>query len=133
MKSLCAGLAVMTLAALAGCSQGTPGGPGTTDGKPAYGQADNTFNLSVPLMSSSLQQGEQMEATVGIERAKNFDEDVALKFGDIPKGVTIQPAQPYDQARRHGCEDHVQGRGRSSFLQVERRHPIRSRGSHPRT
>ena len=56
MKSSFAGLVVMTLATLTGCTQGTPGGPGATDTtnkKPAYGQADNTFNLSVPVMSSS--------------------------------------------------------------------------------
>ena len=94
MKSSFAGLAVMTLAAMTGCTQGTPGGPGTTGKNPAYGQAADTFNLSVPVMSSALQQGEQIEATVGIKRAKNFDEDVALKFADVPKGVTVEPASP---------------------------------------
>ena len=105
MKSSFAGLAMMTLAALTGCTQGTPGGPGTTDTggkKPAYGQADDTFNLSVPLTSSSLQQGEQMEATVGIKRGKNFDEDVALKFADVPEGVTLEPASPMI---KHGDTD----------------------------
>ena len=105
MKSSLASLAVMTLVALTGCTQGTPGGPGTigTSGKePAYGQAEDTFNLSVPMMSTSLQQGEQTEATVGIKRAKNFDEDVALKFADIPKGVTVEPASP---VIKHGDTD----------------------------
>lgn len=97
MKSFCAGLMAMTLAVLTGCNGGTPGGPGTTDTsgkKPVYGQADDTFNLSVPLMSSSFQQGTQMEATVGIKRAKNFDEDVTLTFTDVPKGVSVDPANP---------------------------------------
>jgi hypothetical protein len=94
MKSSFAGLAVMTLAALTGCSQGTPGGPGTANKNPSYGQADDTFNLSVPVMSSNLQQGEQTEATVGIKRATNFDEDVVLEFADVPKGVTVEPASP---------------------------------------
>lgn len=105
MKSYIAGFAVMTLAALAGCTQGTPGGPGTqgtTANRPTYGQAEDTFNLSVPVMTSSLQQGNQMEATVGIERAKNFDEDVALKFADVPKGMTIEPANP---VIKHGDTD----------------------------
>jgi hypothetical protein len=92
----------MTLAAAAGCNQGTSGGPGATEKKPAFGQADNSFNLSVPVMSSSVQQGEQTEATVGIKRAKNFDEDVALKFADIPKGVTVEPASP---VIKHGDTD----------------------------
>lgn len=89
--------AAMMLATFAGCTQGTPGGPGMTDEKgesPTYGQVDNTFNLSVPMTASSLQQGGQTEATVGIKRAKNFDEDVTLKFSEIPKGVTISPESP---------------------------------------
>jgi hypothetical protein len=72
MKSLFTGLVVMTLAALTGCSQGTPGGPGATEKKPAFGQADDTFNLSVPVLSSSVQQGEQTEATVGSSGTKRF-------------------------------------------------------------
>ncbi len=94
MKSLFTGLVVMTLVALSGCNQGTPGGPGTTEKKPAYGQTDDTFNLSVPVLSSSLQQGKQTEATVGIKRAKNFDEDVTLTFADVPQGVTVEPTSP---------------------------------------
>jgi uncharacterized membrane protein len=97
MKTLFAGTLVVMLAILAGCSQGTPGGPGTTDKdseKPMYGQQDNTFNLSVPRTSTSLQQGEELETTVGIKRAKNFDQDVTLKFTDVPKGVTVEPASP---------------------------------------
>ena len=95
----------MTLAALIGCNQGTPGGPGATDTsakKPAYGQAEDTFNLSAPVMSTSTKQGEQTEATIGIKRAKNFDEDVTLKFTDVPKGVTIEPASP---VIKHGDAD----------------------------
>ena len=105
MKSLFAGFAVITLAALTGCNQGTPGGPGATDTsgkKPAFGQTDDTFNLNAPVMSSSTKQGEQTDATFGIKRAKNFDEDVTLKFTDVPKGVTIEPASP---VIKHGDAD----------------------------
>jgi uncharacterized membrane protein len=97
MKRFVTSMAMMTLAALAGCTQGTPGGPGTTDAnaeKPAYGQADDTFNLSAARMATSLQQGEQTETTVGIKRAKSFDQDVTLKFADLPQGVTVKPARP---------------------------------------
>ncbi len=100
MKSSFAGLAVMTLA-LTGCGQGTSGGPGATNESLTYGQ-DGTFNLSVPVLSSNLQQGEQMEATVGIERAEEFDEDVALSFADVPEGVTVEPASP---VIKHGDTD----------------------------
>lgn len=97
MRTTVTNLAITMLAALSGCTQGTPGGPGATaenGEKPAYGQAEDTFNLSVPIMSSALQQGAQFEATVGIERGKNFGEDVGLLFADVPKGVTIKPAAP---------------------------------------
>lgn len=32
-----------------------------------------------------------METQVGIKRAKNFDQDVTLKFSDLPEGVTVDP------------------------------------------
>jgi hypothetical protein len=102
MKSLFAAMAMMTLAALTGCTQGTPGGPGTTDDKPVLGQDSDTFNLTVPYTSTSLQQGAQTETTVGIKRAKNFDHDVVLGFVDVPKGVTIEPANP---VIKHGDTD----------------------------
>ena len=94
MRCTFAVFAMMVVASVIGCTQGTPGGPGTTGEQPTFGQADNTFNLSVPMMSSSLQQGETTEATIGIKRATNFDEDVALKFENVPQGVTVEPASP---------------------------------------
>jgi uncharacterized membrane protein len=94
MKNLITGVAITMLAITCGCNQGTPGGLGTTGEQPFYGQADNTFNLSVPVMSSSLQQGEQAAATVGINRAKNFDDDVTLSFAALPTGVTVEPIAP---------------------------------------
>lgn len=62
--------------------------------QPVYGEADDTFNLSMPLLSTSLHQGESKEVAVGIKRGKNFDEDVTLEFADGPKGVTIASANP---------------------------------------
>jgi hypothetical protein len=94
MKNLIAGIAITMLVMTCGCNQGTPGGPGTTGEQPFYGQADNTFNLSVPVMSSSLQQGERATATIGINRAKNFDDDVKLSFTALPAGVTVDPVAP---------------------------------------
>ena len=97
MKRLFAGSVVMLLAVVTGCTQGEPGGPGTSktdEKKPLFGQKEDTFNLSVPMTASSLQQGEETTATVGIKRAKNFDEDVSLKFANVPKGVTVEPGSP---------------------------------------
>lgn len=110
MKSLHVGLVAMALVASNGCTQGTPGGPGapstpstsstsskpttTTAQKPVFGTAEETFNLSVPSLSTNLKQGETKAASISLARGKNFDEDVTLKFDDVPKGVTIDPASP---------------------------------------
>lgn len=97
MKRSSAGLLAMVMVALSGCSQAVPGGPGvasTSQKAPAYGEADRTFNLTVPHMSTTLHQGETKEVSIGIERGKNFEEDVTLKFADGPKGVTLASASP---------------------------------------
>lgn len=79
---------------LGGCSQGTPGGPGVSAAAPSYGQAENTFNLSVPRMATTVQQGEVFETNIGIKRGVNFDQDVALSFSNLPEGISIEPAEP---------------------------------------
>ena len=97
MKSSLAGLLALALVALTGCNQGTPEGSGITTrprSNPSYGEAEKTFNLSVPRMSTTLHQGETKEVAIGIERGKNFEEDVTLKFADGPEGVTIESASP---------------------------------------
>ncbi len=107
MKSLHVGFVALALVALSGCTQGTPGGPGvsstpstpgtsttTTAQKPVIGDAEETFSLSVPVLSTNLKQGETKAAAISLSRGKNFDEDVTLKFADVPKGVTIDPADP---------------------------------------
>jgi len=114
---------------LAGCTEGTPGGPGatrpetrtashrqaelppptipnaparpteTTPGRsePVH-RGDETFTLSVPTFSTSLKQGEAKEISIGTHRGKNFVEDVSLRFMDLPKGLTIEPANPMIRA-----------------------------------
>lgn len=99
MKRSSAGLlaTVVMIVAFSGCSQAVPGGPGVTSPsqkQPTYGEADRTFNLTVPHMSTTLHQGESKEVSIGIERGKNFEEDVTLKFADGPKGVTLDSANP---------------------------------------
>jgi uncharacterized membrane protein len=95
MKNLFVGLLGAALLAVAGCHPGTTGGPGTPGGKtPIVGQAENTFKLDTPNLSTKVKQGEAREVTIGIDRGKNFDQDVALKFEDLPKGVTIDPPSP---------------------------------------
>jgi uncharacterized membrane protein len=97
MKSLFAGLAVTAAVLVTGCGEGAPGGPGAkevTANKPIVGQADNTFSLDVPKMSTTLKQGETKDLTIDVARGKNFSEDVELKFSGVPKGVTVDPASP---------------------------------------
>ena len=105
MKNIIPTWAILALSAVSGCTQGTPGGPGASDtaiNKPGFGQADDTFNLTVPVMATSLQQGEKLEMTIGIKRAKNFGADVDLKFSDLPVGVTVDPTAP---SIKHGDTD----------------------------
>jgi len=97
MKVSFAPLLVLVAFALAGCDQSTPGGPGITNPphkQPVYGETENTFNLSVPRMSTTLHQGETKEASIGIARGKNFDGDVELSFADGPEGVTLSSTTP---------------------------------------
>ena len=94
MKRTLACLLVMALVTLVGCpSKDTPGGPGATNTsakKPSFGEADNTFNLTAS--STSLKQGETKTVLIGIKRGKNFQDDVTVKFTDMPQGVTLDPA-----------------------------------------
>ncbi|MBS0204113.1 MAG: hypothetical protein JSS49_14500 [Planctomycetes bacterium] len=103
MKTFQLGLVLLALAVISGCTENTVGGPGvsspppgnstsTTAKRPDYGQPEETFTLLVPLLSTQMKQGETKEASVGVSRGKNFDEDVTLKFDELPAGVTITPA-----------------------------------------
>ena len=88
MKTSFAVLVALALVTLTGCNQGTPGGSGVTNPpqkQPAYGEAEKTFKLSVPRMSTTLHQGETKEVAIGIERGINFEGDVTLTFADAPE------------------------------------------------
>ena len=80
---------------LAGCNQGTPGGPGAppaNDKKSEVVQANDSFNLSSDLIPTSIKQGERIATSIGIKRGGNFDEDVTLKFSNVPTGVKLEPS-----------------------------------------
>jgi hypothetical protein len=81
-----------------GCGQtATSGGPGANDpnaGKNPLKQTDNSFTLDVPNLATKVKQGQTDTITIGINRGKNFAQDVALKFENIPPGVTLDPASP---------------------------------------
>src|SRR5256885_1603989 len=97
MKSTLAALTMAALIVLTGCNTGTPGGPGAEKDKQkgttnTIKQGEDSFSLSVPMTSTHIKQGESKVVTVGIKRGKNFDQNVSLKFDDVPKGVTLDPA-----------------------------------------
>jgi uncharacterized membrane protein len=98
MKSSCTCLLSAALVAFFGCNnQSTPGGPGASnrsENKPIVGRADDTFTLDPPNLVTRLKQGESKAVTIGINRGKNFDQDVSLKFENLPKGMSIEPASP---------------------------------------
>jgi hypothetical protein len=99
MKKSFACLLIAASVAFAGCNNNsTPGGPGATsnrgDNKPVVGRADDTFTLDPPNLATKVKQGESKAVSIGIKRGKNFDQDVTLKFSDLPKGVTLDPASP---------------------------------------
>jgi hypothetical protein len=105
MKVLHLSVLAVALLAAYGCSPSTPGGPGVPGApgprtssapadKPIIGQADETFNLSLPTLATKVKQGETVSASISVKRGKNFDEDVTLRFADVPKGVTVDPARP---------------------------------------
>jgi hypothetical protein len=89
-------LLAVALVALVGCGgKDTACGPGASNAtgkQPLYGQAENTFNLTAP--STSLKQGETKAVSISIKRGTNFQEDVTLKFADVPQGVTLDPVSP---------------------------------------
>jgi uncharacterized membrane protein len=97
-------LATVGLVALVGCNKGTTGGAGADKEKEnkskidrlkaAVRQPEDTFTLTVPTFSVKVKQGESKEVKIGIKKGKNFDEDVALKVEGLPKGVTLDPAEP---------------------------------------
>lgn len=98
MRKFIAGLLGIGLIAALGCdTRGTPGGggsPASPTKRPVVGTADETFTLSMPTLGTTIKQGETKVVSIGIRRGDNFGEDVALKFGEMPKGVTIEPKSP---------------------------------------
>ena len=69
-----------------------PGGRGAPEKKTVVGEADETFNLS--LEDTYLKQGERKSVAVTIRRNVNFNEEVTLAFGKLPKGLSVDNGSP---------------------------------------
>jgi hypothetical protein len=83
---------LIVVAAASGCNRGSPGGSTSGgDHKPMFGEADGSFRITVPTLATSLKQGEAKVVALGIKRGKNFEDDVQIKFENLPNGVTIDP------------------------------------------
>lgn len=73
------------------------GAPTTTDPAPGTTTTDdseNSFTLDAPNLTTNLKQGEQQIVSIGISRGSKFQQDVTLSFGNLPPGVTVEPAMP---------------------------------------
>jgi hypothetical protein len=82
-----------------GCDRGTVGGPNAPTGSDnkapvVASPKEGTFSIDVPTLAVKLTQGEAKNATISLRRGKNFDQDVKLHFENVPKGITIEPANP---------------------------------------
>jgi uncharacterized membrane protein len=104
---MCVGLLVAVAAVSTGCNnQNSAGGPGAKNSSNKSGThvglEDNSFKLSPPMLATRLKQGETKETNIGIKRGKNFDQDVSVKFENVPKGVHIDPAS---SSIKHGDDE----------------------------
>jgi uncharacterized membrane protein len=94
MRPLLAAILVGTLV-IVGCEKKSePGGPGAAVKKEGGIKAvdkKDTFKLSVPRIVTTLKPGEKKEVALGIDRGKDFKEEVSLKF-EAPKNIKVEPA-----------------------------------------
>lgn len=97
MKHIIFVLSLVLAVAITGCDKGVSGGPGVDkpDSEQAtVGLTEDTFSLDVPMMSTKIAQGESTEVTIGIDRGRNIDQDVTLRFEEVPTGVSVAPENP---------------------------------------
>jgi uncharacterized membrane protein len=108
MKKIIAMSALALSVACLGCEKsGTPGGPGVSksdSGRGIVSQPEETFSLSVPPLSTKIKQGEMKTVTISVKRGKNFSDDVHMKFDNLPKGVTLDPAAPTIKASENDSQ-----------------------------
>ena len=105
MRSLFVPAFMGILFVLTGCNESTSGGPGAVEPpspQREVGQNENTFTLEAPVTTIDLVQGETRHITIGIKRETNFNQDVAIKFENMPLGVDTEPARPVIE---HGAKD----------------------------
>lgn len=105
MKSMTAAAFLLSLVAMGCQDESAPGGPGVEGGKTVAEQ--DTFVLKVPSMAVDLEQGQQEEITISVDRGENFDQVVTLEF-TAPAGVTVTPQTVEVQAAEDETKIQVQ-------------------------
>jgi hypothetical protein len=87
-------LSLVALVAVVGCNMGSSGGPGASDSSKEHyvGKPDESFTLG--MVQTTIRQGETKSVSIPIKRTLNFDEDVRLSFGEMPKGISVDDSHP---------------------------------------
>jgi hypothetical protein len=96
MRRSLIGMTVLGTALLVGCGQESPeGGPGARQGPDGVevAQSSQTFQIEVPGTEVDVQRGQAQTVRIGIQRGKDFDQDVTLEFKGAPQGVAVTPAR----------------------------------------
>lgn len=77
MKRLFAGVAVLGLALVVGCTKETANGK-------------DPLSLKAPTGATELKQGDKQDVKLAMERGKDFKDEVTVKV-EAPKGITVEP------------------------------------------
>src|SRR5262245_61010871 len=78
--------------AMVGCSDGKPGGPGVSGGTTT--DRSDSFALDVPAMNPTVNPGGSQDFKVAVNRGSDMDQQITLKFSNLPPGVTVSPPVP---------------------------------------
>lgn len=94
-------LCLFAVPVLTGCTpgdSGTSGGPGVASPSTEANetllspQAVGTFSIEVPMMSTAVTRGGSDTFAVSVVRGETMNQNVAISFGNLPAGVTIEPS-----------------------------------------
>jgi hypothetical protein len=87
-------LSLVALVAVVGCDMGSSGGPGAEDSSKGHYVGKNDESFTLVMAQTTIRQGETKTVSIPIKRTVNFDEDVTLSFGEMPKGISVDPTHP---------------------------------------
>ncbi|MFB3894217.1 MAG: hypothetical protein ACE15C_19605 [Phycisphaerae bacterium] len=82
MRTVVATVLAFGLVGAYGCTSPQGGGPGTDEG----------FKIAVPLLPTSIKQGEVKDVSVSLQRGKYFKQDVKVDIS-ASKGISVAPSE----------------------------------------